>query len=252
MPDTELPLIVIPDTHGYLREVEALLAKLDKLGYLKGRRLAFLGDYVDRGPEPSRLLDLFIELKTQGHIFIAGNHDYLLAKVVSDTGCRDNWIADWHTYEDRVVEAYDMLRPMDPDFDSWKYTADELRERMPEKQRRFLADLPMVHETKRLILVHAGLNLEQDFDEQMAMLHNRGFDPFDRPNQLFSPWLAASTDNPSAKCLVTGHVSCSPPFIALSRIMLHGGVDYGRGLCAWVEDTNEVVKVGRLTLPSAY
>jgi len=44
------PLVVFPDTHGHVREVEGVLSFCRQCGILQTHRLLFLGDYVDRGP----------------------------------------------------------------------------------------------------------------------------------------------------------------------------------------------------------
>lgn len=76
-------LDIIGDVHGCSWELRILV---EELGYEKdvtwehpeGRKLAFLGDIVDRGPDSFGALILVKELVDSGAAFIAavGNHDY--------------------------------------------------------------------------------------------------------------------------------------------------------------------------------
>lgn len=75
---------VIGDVHGCSWELEILAGELGyrkeggKWSHEKGRRMAFLGDIVDRGPDSFGALMLTKELIDSGVAFMAavGNHDY--------------------------------------------------------------------------------------------------------------------------------------------------------------------------------
>lgn len=72
---------IIGDIHGYARELECLL---DKLGYStdgtehpEGRQLLFLGDFIDRGPENRRTIEIVQTLVQSGLASaVMGNHEY--------------------------------------------------------------------------------------------------------------------------------------------------------------------------------
>ena len=73
---------IIGDTHGYADELHALL---DKLGYRgssrltahpDGRKVIFLGDYVDRGPKIREVLETVRTMVDGGTaLAILGNHE---------------------------------------------------------------------------------------------------------------------------------------------------------------------------------
>lgn len=72
-------LDIVGDVHG---EIDALLALLKHLGYStdgshrEGRRLVFLGDLTDRGPDSPAVLDLAERLVASGAAqCVLGNHD---------------------------------------------------------------------------------------------------------------------------------------------------------------------------------
>jgi protein phosphatase len=88
------PFDVIGDVHGCLDELVALL---DKLGYSiaadddgvrhvthpKGRRVIFVGDLVDRGPDSPGVLRLVMTMVRDGvALCVAGNHDQKLSRAL--------------------------------------------------------------------------------------------------------------------------------------------------------------------------
>jgi protein phosphatase len=80
------PFDIVGDIHGCHAELTELLAKL---GYVDGRhpdgrRLVFVGDYVDRGPATPDVLELVMSLPDA--ICLPGNHD---AKLVRKLKGRD-------------------------------------------------------------------------------------------------------------------------------------------------------------------
>ena len=84
------PLDLVGDVHACHPELVALL---DALGYRPGlhgalthpdgRRLVFLGDLVDRGPEPCRVLELAMAAHEAGTaLIVRGNHDDKLDRLL--------------------------------------------------------------------------------------------------------------------------------------------------------------------------
>ena len=79
------PFDVIGDVHGCLAELETLLVQL---GYVapaythpEGRRLVFVGDLVDRGPDAVGVLRLVMRLVAAGTAYcVVGNHDARLQR----------------------------------------------------------------------------------------------------------------------------------------------------------------------------
>lgn len=76
------PLDVIGDVHGLADGLRSLLTKLgydEQLHHPEGRKLCFLGDLVDRGPQSLAVLELTMASVAEGHYCLKGNHDYNLA-----------------------------------------------------------------------------------------------------------------------------------------------------------------------------
>ena len=83
MAHQNLPMLdLIGDIHGHADALEALLSKL---GYVKGpngyahseRKVLFIGDYIDRGPNIPRTLEIVKAMVDSGNaIALMGNHEY--------------------------------------------------------------------------------------------------------------------------------------------------------------------------------
>ena len=76
---SEGPLDIVGDVHG---EYDALVSLLKKLGYddlgrhREGRRLVFVGDLIDRGPDSPAVLRAVKRMVEAGNAqCVAGNHE---------------------------------------------------------------------------------------------------------------------------------------------------------------------------------
>lgn len=231
--------IVIPDTHGHVKQVEQLVGKLDKKGYLNDRKLVFLGDYVDRGPAVRQLIDFCVELQKDGHVMLAGNHEYTLLRALQDGADRHKWIDRWgRNYEDSTLASYGI--PYRPG-ETWEDKANELRQSMPPGHMEFLESLGWMYEDDDLIAVHAGLDPLGDIDVQRQQLLSRTHPNERGPSQLFSHEFARAREHNLGKMVVSGHASRFDPYIGPDRVMLDCGVDSGGPLAAWISDTQDIV-----------
>ncbi len=82
IPDETL-LDVIGDVHGLADGLRALLTQLgydESFQHPQGRKLCFLGDLVDRGPQSLEVLDRVMAAVSQGHYCLRGNHDHNLLR----------------------------------------------------------------------------------------------------------------------------------------------------------------------------
>jgi len=88
------PFDIIGDVHGCFDELEALLLKLgyviapdseglSRVSHPEGRRLVFVGDLVDRGPDSPAVLRLVMTMVRDGvALCVAGNHDQKLSRAL--------------------------------------------------------------------------------------------------------------------------------------------------------------------------
>ena len=138
---------VIGDIHGCYNELAGLLAKLgysvDRgMGRISGvpedRRLVFLGDFTDRGPEPVKVLRLAMDAVETGFaLSVRGNHEEkILQKLIKNTPAKEE-----------VMETLDAIRKEGEEFVG--------------KVKKFIADLPYVILCGECVIIaHAGLKEE--------------------------------------------------------------------------------------------
>jgi predicted MPP superfamily phosphohydrolase len=73
---------LIGDIHGYARELKALLTKMDYqitngIWQHPERKVIFLGDFVDRGPEQIETVHIARTMVESGNaLAVMGNHEY--------------------------------------------------------------------------------------------------------------------------------------------------------------------------------
>jgi hypothetical protein len=131
------PLDIVGDVHG---EIDALDALLKELGYHddgthpQDRRLVFVGDLVDRGPDSPAVLKKVRDLVEAGRAqCVLGNHELNLLR--SDEKSDNSW---W----------------MSPEKDT-KHPMARIDEDEKADLRKFLASLPLALERDELRVVHA-------------------------------------------------------------------------------------------------
>ncbi|MCO4768460.1 MAG: AAA family ATPase [Deltaproteobacteria bacterium] len=102
--EEEGPFDVVGDVHGCLSELDTLVRELgyDEDGeHPEGRRLVFVGDLVDRGPDSVGVLRRVLPWVEQGRaLFVPGNHDDKLARwlhgrAVKVTGGLATTVGEW-------------------------------------------------------------------------------------------------------------------------------------------------------------
>src|SRR4051794_24450511 len=119
----------IGDIHG----CSEALADLLPIARGSADRLVFLGDYVDRGPNSKGVLDQLIALESRSvrdvH-FLAGNHDRMLLKVLSDDAALNDFL--------RMGGATTIRSYVAPPYSD---VLSQLRKSFPTSHRDFLARL---------------------------------------------------------------------------------------------------------------
>ncbi len=126
-------------------------------------KLIFAGDYVNRGPESRKVIELLLALK--GAKFIRGNHDdifdlilhgssYAEAAAGASAGQAFAWFMDYGL--DSTFHSYGA---------DWKWLRETAKnptsERLshlvgfvPEAHRKFIRDLPAVYESEKFFVLH--------------------------------------------------------------------------------------------------
>ena len=149
----------IGDVHGCLAELVGAEQKIQSLPDLKeGRKLiVLLGDYVDRGPHSSGVLDHLLGPPPAGfeRICLCGNHDDAFYKFMVAPKLEREWLdfGGDATLRSYGVDVSSHLRT-DPKGASLLKAAREL---VPDDHVDFLGRAPVALSIGKFIFVHAGI-----------------------------------------------------------------------------------------------
>lgn len=217
------PVAVIGDVHGQVDKLATVLRRLEATPGFTDRWIVFIGDLVDRGPNPAAATEMVLNL-IRSHrkvTVLCGNHE--LAMCGSLHLFPPPEYADWDT---RWVGHYDSHTT----FGSYGAEFGDmpgLLAALPETHRDFYSDLPWCVEHPRYLFVHAGLESHQPYDMQVGILRARDYS-LTRPPWLCSKTLVSSAgpaDSPVA--IVSGHVQVPEVSISDKRVLVDttGGVE---------------------------
>jgi len=144
----DLPIDIVGDVHGHL---EALQRLLDRLGYSAdgrhpdGRRLVFIGDLGDRGPDSPGVFALVMQaVVAGGAVCVLGNHE--LPFLESEAERRHKPGNAWFFDDEPAASARDAAV-----FGPFRRATTAERQRIAD----FCDTLPVVVRHPRLRLVHA-------------------------------------------------------------------------------------------------
>jgi len=148
----------ISDIHGCRKTFEALL---DQIGLTTEDELYLLGDYIDRGPDSKGVIDYIWQLQTDGYRLhcLRGNHEEMMLASMIDKRYRENWIGFNGGAE--TIRSFEAKSWVD----------------IPENYLVFLHELEYYLEVDDYILVHAGLDFENDtpFEDKEALIWIRNW-----------------------------------------------------------------------------
>jgi len=223
-------LYAIGDIHGQFDKLDQLLKGLP---LDPDDTLVFIGDYIDRGPDSSRVLQRLIELKVErpNTICLRGNHEQMMLDALGhfqpQPGLRDlgpDLALMWfHNGADATLASYPEPAPR------WSH-------RIPDNHWEFVKATPIEHVTRRYHFVHAGLR-------------PAGYKWTDSINDprlwIRDPFLLSSQD--FGKIVVFGHTPLQSVLVQENKIGIDTGATFGGPLTAVAIDDsvpfhpNEVV-----------
>lgn len=195
-------IFAIGDIHGCLQSLEKLL---DILPVNWGEDLViFLGDYIDRGPNPRGVIEKILELKKLYQdkiITLKGNHEWMFERFLKGID------TDIFLYNGGGTTLKG-------------YYNDKGYLEIPGEHLKFLKELWLYYETEDYIFVHAGLRPGKDLKDQ------------DEEDIL---WIRESfyfSEYKFPKTVVFGHTPFPVPLILDDRIGIDTGCVYGGALTA--------------------
>jgi serine/threonine protein phosphatase 1 len=202
-------LAFIGDIHGDSLRLSALLGQLD------GRRVIFLGDYVDRGPNSREVIEILVERASSRTtpVFLLGNHEVAVLAFLSAklSFLEYAWMGGLSTIRSYVGKAREDVR-------------SELAAAMPRSHLEFLSNCKPFFETDEFVASHAGIDPtcpeSREFDEVVLGRHPSLFDGDLRLNKLvICGHYLQTTLKPFAgngfACLNTGCGTIEGPLTAL-------------------------------------
>jgi len=147
---------VVSDIHGCSKTFRKMVE--DILQITKSDHLYLLGDYIDKGPDSSGVLDYIMDLQANGYqVFcIRGNHE-------------ENLMEAWQQYDTRMFRFFVARLNKSPDL----LTEDA---QIKPRYLAFMKELPYYIALDDFYLVHAGFDFSKNepFKNYPAMLHIRG------------------------------------------------------------------------------
>lgn len=175
-------VLAIGDVHGMY---EKLIKLMDKIRFNPDEDLLiFLGDYIDRGPDPGRCLQYIFALQQQYPdvvVCLMGNHEVMMSSYfMQKRGSYNNLIVDYagSWLDNGGLETLKQLDEMDAD------TKEELLQ--------WVMNLPVKYQYQDYFFCHAGV------DPDVPLTVQNEFDMLWRRQQWWEQYKGEET-------LVVGH-----------------------------------------------
>ena len=231
---------VISDIHGCYDEYMELLKKIN----LKDSdELYVIGDVVDRGPEPMKVLQ---DMMMRVNVFpIIGNHDVvalIMLKKLSVEITEEN--VESHLSDQDIEEYMQWLKEgASTTVEGFRALDEDERTDIIEYLEEFSTCHELTVDGKRFILVHGGMNnFEEEKDLEDYSLYDLVFSRMDYSKRYFAD---------ENTYIITGHTPT--PFIREDKkplvyeenghIAIDCGCVFGGKLAAYCLDTGEVYYV---------
>lgn len=210
----------IGDIHGSLDKLRALFARCEAHAAGRPTKLVFLGDYIDRGPESSGVIDFLLTLqKRHGDdvITLMGNHEDMALSVIDGHSPATGWLVQGGA---ETLDSYGAVQPN-----------TILRAHVD-----WMRNLRLTHDDGRRLFVHAGVNpgVPLDAQESGDLLWIR------------EPFLSDRRDY--GRLIVHGHTPLETglPEVHDNRLNLDTAAVFGGPLTAAVFDDDQTVPLGFL------
>lgn len=205
-------IYAIGDIHGCADLLERAFTVIDNhITGLDTERVihVFLGDYVDRGPDTKRTLDLLID-RSKNHeaIFVRGNHEQLMLDFLKQPSILSEW---WSMGGAPTLLSYGLSLGSKCRLGEEFSLRDALVAAMPESHRAFLSSLRSAYSCGDFFFTHAGVRPGVALDLQRE----------DDLMWIREPFLSSRHD--FGKVVVHGHTPVREPEMRYNRINIDTG-----------------------------
>ncbi len=167
----DLRLYAVGDIHGRLDLLERLLVLIGRdaaESAARRRRVVFLGDYVDRGPDPREVVDLLCAGPPRSAawagfewICLKGNHEDMMIQFIDGAEFGRAWLTNGSRTTMASYGVLDLAGLADP-----AILRSNLQRAMPPRHLTFLRRLPSYHVEGDYLFVHAGIRPDTPLAEQ--------------------------------------------------------------------------------------
>jgi serine/threonine protein phosphatase 1 len=205
----------VGDIHGRLDLLTRMHAWIaaDAAGSTAGRRvLVYVGDYVDRGPHSSGVIDLLIDQPLPGFeiVHLLGNHEDAMLRFPDDVSIGPTWLT-YGGVETLVSYEIDLRLTDWSDERVLRRLQGEVRRRVPRRHVEFMRGMKLTHVEGDYLFVHAGIRpgIPLGLQKREDLLWIR------------SDFLDSEEDH--GRVVVHGHTITDKPEVRLNRI----GIDTG-------------------------
>ncbi|MBW7971542.1 metallophosphoesterase family protein [Bradyrhizobium sp. BR 10289] len=202
----------ISDIHGCADLLQQMFTVIDRdLTTIGSRRPihVFLGDYIDRGPDSCRTIELLIERgRRHESVFLKGNHEAFLADVLKDPLQLDQWKQFGGL---QTLTSYGLRPSLNPDAAEQTELIQQLASKIPPHQRHFFESLRLRFVCGDFFFVHAGVKpgvpLAQQQEQDLLWIREE----FLQSERQFG------------KYIVHGHTPVQEPDIRPNRVNIDTG-----------------------------
>jgi diadenosine tetraphosphatase ApaH/serine/threonine PP2A family protein phosphatase len=199
----------IGDIHGSLQKLRDLIARCQRHADGRAAAFVFLGDYIDRGPDSSGVVELVMQMQARSKgrvIALKGNHEAVAIDIIDGKADAANaaiWLREGGV---ATLRSYGVR------------TAHEL----PNEHVAWMRSLPLHHDDGCRFFVHGGIDPEKPLDAQTD--HDLLW--------MREPFLSDPRDH--RRLIVHGHTpqSTGMPDLRSNRLNLDTGAVFGGPLTA--------------------
>ncbi len=210
-------IYAIGDVHGCAAELEGLLARLN---IDKNTLVVFLGDYVDRGVESRRVIDVVLDLRSRCDVVaLMGNHEAMFL--------------DFLERPESIGAGLFILNGGSATLANYAGPGGTFD--VPQTHIEFLRGLRLFFETSTHFFVHAGVPLRKKLADLDPVL--------DRETFLWTRGPFLTTTEHWDKIIVHGHTPSPTPDLQRNRINVDTGCVFGGSLTALDVQANEFISI---------
>jgi len=140
----DLLTFAIGDVHGCLDKLEALLLACEKLCSRRDARYVFIGDYIDRGPDARKVIDLLMHKQlSEANRFVClrGNHEQMLIVAAAEGRSDRDLMTWWGNGGEQTLDSYGVNDPSS----------------LPAPHLEWIKTLPLMFNDQKRLFVHAGI-----------------------------------------------------------------------------------------------